>query len=148
MHKSALSALFALLALSAGATASSEPEIEVSGAWVRWLPGGAPMGGYFELRNDGPETLALTGASSPAFGSVSLHETVSISDGMTSMRPLPLPLEVPPGGQVEFEPGGYHLMLREPQRSIKPGDEVTITFEGGADVRIPVTFDVRSITGE
>lgn len=148
MHRRARSVLFALLVSFTGAAAPAGPDIDIGGAWVRWLPGGAPMGGYFELHNVGSEKLALTGARSPAFGSVSLHETVRTSDGMTSMRPLPLPLEVPPGEKVQFEPGGYHLMLRQPQRSIKPGDQVTITFEGKPGVRIPVTFEVRSITGE
>ena len=132
---------------SSAATAQAE-DVEVRNAWVRWLPGGAPMAGYFVLENLGQDAIALTGASSAAYGSASLHETVQHDDETTSMQPIDLPLMVAGESSVRFEPGGYHLMLRQPQRSLSPGDRIRIEFATASGRPVQATFTVRSPTGE
>ena len=37
-------------------------------------------------------------------------------------------LELPVGGQVEMKPGGYHVMLVNLTRDLKPGSSVKVTL--------------------
>jgi copper(I)-binding protein len=132
------------IALSAIA-ATPAATITVNDAWIRWLPANLPAGGYMTLRNTGTRPQTLTGATSPDFGEVSLHHT-SQTDGVSQMQPVSQ-VEIPPGGVLSFGAGGYHLMLEQPTRSLKPGDQVSITlhFAGGSSTT--ARFEVRSPNG-
>lgn len=139
--------LIATLVFSATATAAgSGPEIRE--AWIRWLPAGVPMAGYFTVTNTTSQTMNLTGAASEAFGKASLHEAVKRDDGSTRMRPIDLPLTIQPGQTISFEPGGYHLMLMQPRRELRPGDSVRITLRQESGPAATAVFSVRSATGE
>lgn len=119
--------------------------VEVTGAWVRWLPAGLPMGGYMELHNLGSQPLKLVGADSASFGMVMLHKTES-SSGMERMVHVDS-VTVPAGGNFSFAPGGYHLMLMHAKADVKAGSEVTVSlhFEGYAP--LTVAFTVKSAAG-
>jgi copper(I)-binding protein len=115
--------LFALSARALPATG----QLEISQAWIRMPPPGATMlAGYAVLRNAGDAAIAITGATSDDFGSISLHESIQ-EDGMERMRPLGT-LSIAPRSSVEFRPGGKHLMLMQPKRTLHPGDKVAIRF--------------------
>lgn len=87
----------------------------VRGAWVRMTPT-MPMGAaYFVLENPCRTAAAVTGAASPDFADVSVHET-RIEGGVSRMRALPR-VELAPGARVAFEPGGRHVMLMAPTRA-------------------------------
>jgi periplasmic copper chaperone A len=47
--------------------ANTPPPISATLAWVRWLPGNLPAGGYLTLRNDGDRPATLVSVSSPDF---------------------------------------------------------------------------------
>ena len=53
------------------------------------------------------------------------------------MRPVKS-IPVPAGGTVELKPGGYHIMLLDLKKDLKPGDTVpvTLSFEHGGELRI------------
>jgi copper(I)-binding protein len=53
------------------------------------------------------------------------------------MRPVKS-IPVPAGGTVELKPGGYHIMLPDLERDLKPGDTVPVTLrlERGGELRI------------
>ncbi|MDZ7748627.1 MAG: copper chaperone PCu(A)C [Halofilum sp. (in: g-proteobacteria)] len=123
-------------------------EVDLRDAWIRWLPAGAPMAGYFTLENASARPIALIGATSASYASASLHETVRRDDGTTTMRRADLPLEVAAGERLVFAPGGFHVMLREPQRAITPGDQVKIELRTESGERLTATFEVRTATGE
>ena len=134
------------IAASAVAAAATPPAtIAVSDAWIRWLPANLPAGGYVTLRNTGPDRQVLTGATSPDYGQVSLHHSVQ-RDGVSQMEPVSQ-IEIQPGGVLSFAAGSYHLMLEQPTRPLKPGDEVSITlhFAGGSSTA--ARFEVRSPSG-
>ena len=57
---------------------------------------------------------------------IEIHEMTSV-DGMMSMREVN-DLIIPAQGDLRFAPGGYHLMLKEPQRDLSTGQKVDITF--------------------
>jgi len=131
----------ALLAASAAAS-----ELGIASPWIRLLPGGAPAGGYFTLRNGAQRPVELVGVSSTAYGSVMMHRTTE-AGGMARMQPVDR-IEVPAGGEVAFAPGGYHLMLMQPARNIAVGDRIPVTLEFADGRRLTREFDVRGPTGK
>lgn len=135
------------LCLASSTVTAAAPEVSVTKAWVRWLPAGVPLGGYFRLANEGDSPLLLSGVAGDDFTSVSIHETVRSEDGKTTMRPADLPLHVQPGAVLEFAPGGYHLMLFGAPKDLRPGDEVRLTLKTANGGAIPVRFEVRGPGG-
>lgn len=117
-------------------------DFEVSEAWIRPLPAGAPAGGYFTLRNNSNERIALNGASSSDFRNVMLHRTKE--EGGTIRMAHVESVEVPANGSVSFAPGGYHLMLMGATRTYKVGDRVPVTLEFSDKQKITAQFEVRA----
>ena len=84
------------------AAATPAATITVSDAWVRWLPANLPAGGYVTLKNTGTRVQVLTGATSPDFAEVSLHQSVQ-RDGVSQMQPVSR-VAIPPGDTTHSEP--------------------------------------------
>lgn len=129
-----------LLAFTAGASAA---ELEVDNPRLRLLPGNVPAAGYFSLENTGEEPLVLVGAESEAFEHVMMHRSME-EDGMASMEHVPR-LVLKPGEEIEFAPGGYHLMLMGRKQPLSSGDQVTVTLEFEGGQQLPVSF--RAVSG-
>ncbi|HQT45694.1 MAG TPA: copper chaperone PCu(A)C [Acidocella sp.] len=104
--------------------------------WVRYLLPNIPAAGYMQLRNDGAADVVLTGAASPACGSLMLHKSEDKS-GMAMMMAVPS-ITIPAHGSVTFAPGGYHLMCMKPK--MKVGDKVVmrLSFQGGDGLDVPL----------
>ncbi len=136
-----LTAMALALAICGLGIAAVPAPVQVTDAWIRWLPAGLPAGGYATLHNTGAQPQLLTGASSPDYESVSLHQTL-MHGQMSAMQPV-AQIPIAPGATVSFAAGGYHIMLEHAKRGIVPGDHVAITlhFAGGASVQVP--FEVR-----
>lgn len=115
----------ALLAVAGLAQASGG--VSIRHGWIRLLPGDLPAGGYFVLDNQTDHTVTLTGVSAKGFARAMLHRSVE-SGGQERMVHVGS-LDVPPGGQLRFAPGGYHIMLMPPHKAMKVGDRVSVTFE-------------------
>lgn len=99
----------------------------VKDGWVRLPPVSMPMmAGFGRIENPCAAPVTIVGASSPAFGEVSLHET-RVVDGMSRMRHLP-ELRIAPDGTATLKPGGLHLMLMQPRAPLKEGSKVVIEF--------------------
>ena len=141
-RRSCLALLAALpLGFATAAFAQTPASVHVSEAWIRWLPAGLPAGGYMILHNDSGHPVALEQASSPDYGQTMLHHS-EMQNG--TMRMLPVhSVEIPAHGQLEFKPGGYHIMLMQPRHDVHPGDQVPVTlrFSDGEQLRVP--FEVR-----
>ena len=100
--------------------------LAVSDCWIRLVPAPAPSAGYFVAANKGAQAVTLTGAASPRYAAVMLHQTTH-ADGMSRMSHVQ-GAEIPAGQKLEFKPGGYHLMLEKPTQEIKVGDTVPMQF--------------------
>lgn len=133
--------LLAGLLVAALAHAGTAAQVTASHAWIRVLPGALPAGAYVVLRNDGDERIALTGASSPAYGETMLHES-SGAGGVNRMRMVDA-VPIPAHGTQALAPGGYHLMLMDAKRPVRPGDTVRITLKFGDGSTLPVDFIAR-----
>ncbi|MGD2060714.1 MAG: copper chaperone PCu(A)C [Acidimicrobiia bacterium] len=84
----------------------------------------------------GEEADRLLGGSTGAAASVEVHETVMGDDGTMGMQPVD-GLDLPAGGELVLEPGGYHMMLIDADR-MKVGDvvEVTLSWERAGDMTV------------
>lgn len=132
-----------LLALLPAASAAAGAALEGRDGWIREAPPVAPVrAGYVDLVNSGTEAVVVTGAESPAFGAVEIHEMVAGDDGAMRMRPVPQ-LVVPAGGRVELRPGGLHLMLFRPQQPLAPGASVPLRLHTQAGADVELTLQVR-----
>lgn len=134
-----------LLVACAGAAQTS---LSVHNAWIREAPPGASaLAGYMVIENDGAAPRRLISAASPAFEAVELHRSV-IADGLARMTRQDS-LSIPPaGGEVTLHPGGYHLMMLEPTRPLRAGDEVTVVLKFDGDEALRVPLPVRRGLGD
>lgn len=138
---------FALLAMISTFTAwAGGTGVSVSHAWIRLLPGNLPLAAYFDLRNTGDQALSLVGAESVEFGRIEMHRSMEMQ-GMDHMAPVS-DVRVAARGQLEFSPGGYHLMLFDPRRPLNVGEHVTIVLDFAGRQSRPVSFVVKSATGQ
>ncbi len=131
---------FSTALLAAGAA----DEVRVAGAYVRAVPPGQPNSAAFMgLSNAGSKPHALVGAQSPVAETLELH-THLMEGGMMKMRRVER-IDIPAGGNVALDPGGYHLMLIGLKRFLKPDQEIEITlrFEDQSTQKLQVP--VRTI---
>ncbi len=133
--------LLALLALPLAASGDG-PEVQAGHVWIREAPPGTDVvGGYLILNNLTDKPLTLVKVTSPNFESVEIHQTV-VKSGIESMLPVDK-LVIPASQSVEFKPGGYHLMLMRPRKSLFSGDMVTLTLEFSDNSMLTVLAPVR-----
>jgi copper(I)-binding protein len=131
-----------ILALTFTAAASEEVGVSVRDAWVRESPPGvAMMAGYMTLRNNTSKSQVLVAARSSDFETVMIHRTV-VKDGMAGMAHAPQ-IELSPNASLLFAPGGYHLMLMNPKRTLRAGNRVDVKLEFRSGLVLPVAFEVR-----
>ena len=116
--------------------------VAVGDAWIRETPPGMTMmAGYMELRNNTSRPQVLVAASSSGFESVMIHRTI-VKDGMAGMAHASR-IELAANASLIFAPGGYHLMLMKPKRTLRAGDPVVINLEFRGGLVLPVAFEVR-----
>ena len=131
-----------LLALTLFAAASEEADVSARDAWIREMPPGMTMlAGYMELRNNTSRPQVLVTANSPGFERVMIHRTI-VKDGMAGMVHASQ-IELTPNASLIFAPGGYHLMLMNPKRTLRASDPVVINLEFRSGLVLPVAFEVR-----
>lgn len=131
------------LVASLGAAAQS---LRIEPGYAREMPPGQTnSAAFFTLVNAGPRPVALVAATCDCAGAAEIHAHRH-SDGMMRMEKVPR-LEVPAGGQVALEPGGYHLMLLGLKQPLRAGEQVGVTLldeQGGSyTARLPVVSLVK-----
>jgi hypothetical protein len=131
--------------LLAAVPAVADGSLSVSDAWIRAMPAGIPSGGYFTLHNGTAKDVVLTGASTPACGSLMLHKS-EMTGGMSSMHHVD-EVNVPAGGSIAFAPGGYHLMCMQATAAITPGAHVAVTLSFKDGSKLFASFPVRNAAG-
>src|SRR5690606_40413058 len=139
-HLAAALGLALVLQVPVAAASDCAPAFE--DGWARLPPVEMPvLGGFGTLRNPCGSELLVTGASSPDFEEVQVHET-RLDDGMMRMREVES-LAVPATGSATLEPGGLHLMLMRPVRALESGDEVKVVFTLADGGMVSATLEVR-----
>jgi copper(I)-binding protein len=134
--------LLGLCALATSATAAEPACVSVREGWVRLPPGPMPMAaGYGKIRNDCGSAVVVVGAGSKAFGEVSLHETTLV-EGISRMREVER-LPIAAGATVELKPGGLHLMLMQPEVTLKEGAALPLRLSLEDGRKVDGTLQVR-----
>jgi len=149
----AVGALVAALVVrdGSGSAASGDPPafatasatvgaLRVTGGYLPQPASPSVAAAYFTVTNGGSVPDALVSASSDVSSEVGLHDTVS--HGSTASMVAISALTVPAHGDAVLTPGGRHLMLMNPTRTLVVGDHVTLHLRfrnaGTVDLRVPV----------
>lgn len=143
MRRLGLLPLAAALGLASTAALA---QVSVSDPWVRGTVESQMATGAF-MRLTAATDARLLGARSPVAGIVELHE-MALENNVMRMREISR-LDLPAGRTVELRPGGYHVMLLDLKRTLKPGEEVPITLDieqGGKRTTVQVKAIVRPLT--
>lgn len=123
------------------AAGSVADNIMVDDPYVRAVPPGQPNSASFmTLHNKGENGSALIAVSSPAAEVVELHTHI-MEEGMMRMRKVDK-IDLPAGGAVKLQPGGFHVMMIGLKQKLIPDEKVSLTlnFDDGSslDVDAPV----------
>ena len=117
-------------------------EVVVSDARVTEAPPGTSVaGGFFTIRNAGPETVLLTGAESPRFERAEIHRSEQHGDRV-AMRQADS-VEIAAGSTLAFAPGGWHLMLFGEPPLPRAGETVALTLHFSDGSRVEVEAPVE-----
>ncbi|MEO1197858.1 MAG: copper chaperone PCu(A)C [Pseudomonadota bacterium] len=141
----ACAASFLMLSGQAPAHDYEIGSLEIDHPWSRATPAGAGVGaGYMVIRNTGSQADRLIAGDTTIAGRVEIHE-MAVTDGVMTMRPIEGGLEIPAGGEVTLEPGGYHVMFMDLQEQIVEGEmfSAELVFETAGSIE--VAFAVEGI---
>jgi copper(I)-binding protein/cytochrome oxidase Cu insertion factor (SCO1/SenC/PrrC family) len=118
--------------------------VAIMNAWVREAhPAATVNAGYMTLVNVGPGEVTLVRVESEAFKDIEVHEMVTV-EGLMEMHEV-TDMVIPSRGQIQFEPGGRHLMLMGPKQHFTTGQKVdmTLTFKSGKKQTVSVQVAAR-----
>jgi copper(I)-binding protein len=128
-----------LLPAAIGAHEFRIGDVIVAHPWSRPTPAVAVTGAaYLTISNRGTITDRLTAVGSAAAKRVEIHEH-SMSNGVMSMRRVS-GVDVSPGQDTAFEPGGLHVMLMGLSEPLLEGSTfaLTLTFERAGSLVVTV----------
>lgn len=129
--------IVALAAAPAKAHDYTQGALKIDHPYARPTPPGARTGGvYFTVRNTGTAPDRLVSVGTTASQSAEIH-TMTMEGNLMKMRQIS-GLDIPPGGEVKLESGGYHVMLVGLSHPLAAGDKVplTLTFEKAGPVQV------------
>ena len=139
MRLIAVLALLLLFPGTVGARQFSLDDLTVTQPWLRATIGALRnTAGYMTIANEGALPQRLVAVEIAGAERVELHET---RDGMMMRAEA---VEIPPGGTLAFQPGGWHLMIGPLAGPLAEGGEVAgvLVFEPAG--RLDVLFKVEA----
>lgn len=140
-------ALLASAVLTAPAWAQSYKvgNLEIEQPWTRATAPTAPTaGGYLKIVNKGTTADRLVSARSAASAKVEVHE-MKMDGNVMRMRELEKGLEIPAGGTVMLQPGGYHVMFMQLKEPFKEGTKIPVTLVFEKAGPLDVVFTVNAM---
>jgi len=120
-----------------GAAVADGAKAKIMDPWVRSAPPAMKMhAAYFVVMNPTGKAVDLVGADSPQYKMAELHLS-KVEGGVATMVKQDQ-ISVPANGKLAFAPGGFHVMLMHPRKSIKTGDtvDITLTFADGSSLAV------------
>lgn len=128
---------------------AAQAQTTVKDPWVRGTVASQKASGAF-MHITSAAGGKLVAASSPVAGVVEVHE-MAMEGNVMKMRALAGGLDLPAGKAVELKPGGYHVMLLDLKKDLKPGETVPVTLvvEGkdGKRETLEVKAPVKALGG-
>ena len=128
------------VACEAHNAASGSSGLHISQAWSPTAPPAAGVhAGYFTIANDATTSHTIVGATSPLYEQIDIHRT-TLTNGIASMQAVDA-MPIAPGEQVQFAPGGLHLMLMSAKDKRTAGDRfpITLHFQNGDTLTFEMT---------
>lgn len=106
-------------------------------------------GGFMAIVNNGTEADRLIGVETGIAAKAEVHESKVGADGVGTMSHVEA-LEIPAGGTVSLERGGYHVMLMGLTGKLVEGEmhKAVLIFEKGGRVEIEFQIDPPMGMGE
>jgi copper(I)-binding protein len=134
--KKILTAVLAIGFLLSGCGSPATQGVEVREAWARPAAQGGNGAVYFIVRSSAADEL--TGVVSDVADAVEMHESVMNGDVMEMHHMRSVPLDA--GKDINFEPGGLHIMLIGLNQDLQAGDEfeITLQFKNYGDLKLNV----------
>lgn len=137
-----ITAINCLIILFFSSAAFAGASITVHDPWVRSAPPNAKvLAAYMVIMNKSDEERSVVAISSSTFRKIEMHKT-EMHEGMMKMI-LQNTLSIPAGGALTLEPGGYHLMLMNPEAVPLEGDLVNFELYLDNEKIITVNAPVR-----
>ncbi|MFT5691139.1 MAG: copper(I)-binding protein [Oceanicoccus sp.] len=122
-------------------------DVSIEEGYVRGLPPGQTVtAAFMRLKNDGDQSVVITGASSKSAERLEFHAHHH-SGGMMSMKRVDN-IVVPAKGVFDLKPGDHHLMLINLVGFLREGDSVDLILEMQSGETIALTLPVRSVLNE
>jgi copper(I)-binding protein len=132
-------AVLAALLYWADTGSSAAPHLRVVGAYVPQPASPDVAAAYFTVVNSGSAADALIGVTSDVSSDAMLHRNTAMTMEMVSSATIPA------HGRLTLSPGGYHVMLEHPTRSLVSGDHITLTLKFRAGPAITFQVPVEPI---
>ena len=141
-----LSALLLCGLLSQAALAADRGSVTLEDAWVRALPPGQPnTAAYLTVTNKGSEAVTIVGGTADVAETVEIHTTREV-EGYQRMEQLH-EVQLAPGQDISFSPGGMHLMLLGLAKMPAPGERVQLCLTLSGGEAVCTTAEVRKSAG-
>lgn len=143
MKKTIITSLITTAFLTAApAFASTTDNVMIIDSWVRAAPQSAKVqAAFFTFMNHNQEPIVLTDVKATGFGHSELHLS-SKKDGVMIMEQQQQ-ITIPGNTIFKFKPGGYHVMLMQPEQIAAPGEMVKITFNLASGETITAEMPVK-----
>ena len=138
IHPMKKSSLLLALGVLLWSSCGAEKGIEIHSAWMRPAVKGENGAVYFVIHNHSSEGDELMGVSSDLAAAAEMHESKMSGDIMQMNRAESVPLEA--FAEIEFAPGGLHIMLVDLKQDVRAGDEIEVIlhFKNFEDIRVAV----------
>ena len=129
--------VISLAVLLISACTSSSGALTAQDAWARPAVIGENAAVYFTIENGTSSNDSLLSVSSDIAAAAELHMSMTHDNDVMSME-MQEAVQIPARDQVEFKPGGLHVMLVDLNRDLKVGDTValTLSFRNAGNVTI------------
>ena len=120
----------------------ADESIRIKDIWINEAPPTIRVfAGYMTIENHTSEAISLINATSPAFEKIEFHRTV-YKDGLASMKKQES-IDILPGSELTFSPGGYHLMMFNNNRPVTASDSLPISFVFTNGIKKTVSASIR-----
>ncbi len=106
------------------------------------MHGGATAAVFFTIDNESDEDDRLVGIRTDIADVAEMHHSEIDDAGVMRMNPVD-GVEVPAGESIEFESGGYHVMLIGLHHDLVAGESFEITLEFAEHGDVEVEVDIR-----
>ena len=132
--------IFMLILLGILVLTACGPEkgIEIHGAWMRPARQSENGAVYFVIHNHSSQADALISVTSDIAAAAEMHESTMSGDIMQMNQVESVLLE--PYAEIEFAPGGLHVMLVDLTNDLKVGDQIDVIlhFKKSEDIKVAV----------